>query len=140
MKFFHLIGHYSILSRFRLPASFRCRSGNMFHYLQLAGTYQVEKYEQDLSLNFDFWRPFLMFSKSGNKMNLVQLAGDQTKNIAANCLSFELKMLGASENVLIYCVLVILLLVSGHCSNGCYQHDSNQVWYLSQFCLFNHKP
>jgi len=29
----------------RLPAGFRCRSGNSPNYLQLAGSYQVEKSE-----------------------------------------------------------------------------------------------
>ena len=36
-----LYGRFS----FRLPASFRCRSGNRPNYLQLAGSYQVKKSE-----------------------------------------------------------------------------------------------
>ena len=42
------MGSYGILGC-RLPAGFRCRSGNSPNYLQLAGSYQVEKSEWDLS-------------------------------------------------------------------------------------------
>ena len=39
----YILGQF--YGRFRLPAGFRYRSGNRSHYLQLAGTYQVEKFE-----------------------------------------------------------------------------------------------
>ena len=42
----------------RLPAGFRYRSGNTVNYLQLAGSYQVEKSEQDLS---PIQKPFFIF-------------------------------------------------------------------------------
>ena len=39
-----ILVYYGILGC-RLPAGFRCRSGNYPNYLQLAGSYQVEKSE-----------------------------------------------------------------------------------------------